>query len=153
MSFLTRRLAVFFLLLAHSAVAHAQGGTILGSVHDADGGVLPGVTVEAVSPASSEQSRLVVTDIAGRYNVGNLQPGTYSVTFRLPGFVTVARENVELNRQGTAVVNAKLAVGIDEKTRRSVSFTTDLTLIPFLECVFHPNGVVGSCRRSFTSGR
>ena len=149
MRHLTGRLAVFFLLLAHSSVAVAQGGTILGSVLDADGGVLPGVTVEAVNSASSEQSRLVVTDLEGRYSVGNLQPGTYLVTFRLPGFVTVAREDIELNPQGSAVVDAELTVGIDGTTWMSVSVSTVETLSVFLDCVFHASGAIGPCQRSF----
>lgn len=55
-------------------------------VRDASGGVLPGVTVEAASPALIERVQTAVTDGAGVYQIINLRPGTYTVTFTLPGF-------------------------------------------------------------------
>ena len=58
-------------------------------VKDATGAVLPGVTVEAASPALIEKVRSVVTDSAGQYKIVNLVPGVYTVTFTLPGFSTV----------------------------------------------------------------
>ena len=53
-------------------------------MRDTSGGVLPGVTVEAASPALIEKFRAAVTDGEGRYNIVNLRPGTYIVTFTLP---------------------------------------------------------------------
>jgi uncharacterized surface anchored protein len=55
-------------------------------VKDTTGAVLPGVTVEAASPALIEKVRVVVTDNSGNYKVVDLRPGTYTVTFTLPGF-------------------------------------------------------------------
>ena len=69
------------------ALAHAQALT--GTVRDASGAVLPGVTVEAASPALLEKVRTAVTDGTGLYRLENLVPGTYTVTFALSGFVTV----------------------------------------------------------------
>ncbi len=66
--------------------------TLAGTVKDKSGAVLPGVTVEAASPALIEKARTAMTDGAGRYRIENLQPGTYSVTFTLAGFSTVKRE-------------------------------------------------------------
>ena len=77
------------------AAAYAQA-TITGVVKDASGGVLPGVTVEAASPALIEKVRSVVTDGTGQYRIVDLRPGTYSVTFTLPGFSTVKRDGIEL---------------------------------------------------------
>ena len=78
---------------------HAQfTGAITGVVRDTSGGVLPGVTVEAASPALIEKVRSVVTDDTGQYRIVDLRPGTYSVTFTLPGFSTVRREGIELDR-------------------------------------------------------
>ena len=68
---------------------HAQGvatGSIAGVVKDASGGVLPGVTVEASSPALIEKARTVVTDETGSYRLIDLRPGPYAVTFSLSGF-------------------------------------------------------------------
>ena len=89
---------------------------IAGVVKDTSGAVLPGVTVEAASPALIEKVRTVVTDGEGRYNIVDLRPGSYSVTFRLPGFNTVKREGITLTAGFTATVNADLQVGALEET-------------------------------------
>jgi hypothetical protein len=91
--------------------AFAQTTGIAGVVKDTTGAVLPGVTVEASSPALIEKSRIVITDGQGQYKVVDLRPGTYVVTFSLSGFNTVRREGVELNAAFTATVNADLRVG------------------------------------------
>jgi outer membrane receptor protein involved in Fe transport len=98
------------------ALASAQTSTIAGTVRDASGGVLPGVTVEVSSPALIEKVRTVVSDAEGRYSVVALRPGTYRVTFALPGFGTVTREGVELTSDFTAVVNVEMKVGTLEET-------------------------------------
>ena len=75
------------LLLPLAAWAQQQAtGTIAGVVKDASGAVMPGVTVEAASPALIEKVRSVVTNDQGQYKIVNLVPGTYSVSFTLPGF-------------------------------------------------------------------
>ncbi len=94
--------------LAQSAIA--------GVVKDSNGGVVPGVTVEASSPALIEGARSVTTDGAGQYRIVDLRPGTYLVTFTLPGFNTVRREGIELPSNFTANVNAELRVGALEET-------------------------------------
>ena len=86
-------------------VAAAQG-TIAGTVKDTSGAVMPGVTVEASSPALIEKTRSVVTDATGQYRIVDLRPGGYAVTFTLPGFATVKREGVELT--GNEIVSANL---------------------------------------------
>ena len=85
-------------------------------VRDTSGAVLPGVTVEAASPALIEKVRSVVTDATGQYRIVNLLPGTYSVTFSLPGFSTVKREGIELTGTFVATVNGDLKVGALEET-------------------------------------
>ena len=94
--------------------ASAQGITssgIAGVVRDSSGAVLPGVSVEAASPALIEKVRSVVTDEQGQYKIIDLRVGTYVVTFSLPGFGTVRREGVELPTSFTATVNAEMTVG------------------------------------------
>ena len=71
-------------------------GVLTGVVKDASGAVLPGVTVEAASPALIEKVRTAVTDGTGLYRIIDLRPGTYSLTFTLPGFNIVKREGIEL---------------------------------------------------------
>ena len=97
------------------AVAYAQA-SIAGVVRDTSGAVLPGVTVEAASPALIEKVRSVVTDGTGQYKVVDLRPGTYSVTFTLPGFNVLKREGIELAGTFTATVNADLPVGAVAET-------------------------------------
>src|SRR5688500_19406887 len=73
------------------SAAWAQA-SLAGTVRDASGAVLPGVTVEAASPALIEKVRTAVTDGTGRYRIEDLRPGVYSVTFTLPVFATTRRE-------------------------------------------------------------
>jgi hypothetical protein len=114
--FRLKTLGVFlgFLVLAPS-LASAQA-SIAGVVRDASGAVLPGVTVEAASPALIEKARTVVTDGSGQYRVENLRPGAYTVSFSLPGFSTVRRQGVELSGTFVATINAEMRVGGLEET-------------------------------------
>ena len=89
---------------------------VSGQVTDNTGGVLPGVTVEAASPALIGGSRLAVSDGQGRYAIIDLEPGLYAVTFRLPGFSTVIREGIDLPANFTATVDVELEVGALEET-------------------------------------
>ena len=100
------------ILLLLPGLASAQSGSgIAGVVKDATGSVLPGVTVEAASPALIEKVRTVVTDGEGLDKIVGLVPGTYSVTFTLTGFTTIKREGIDLTASFTATVNADLRVG------------------------------------------
>lgn len=111
-----RTLGVLVAVLCWASLAGAQTTGIAGLVRDASGAVLPGVTVEAASPALIEKVRTVTSDAQGRYAIVDLRPGVYSVTFTLPGFSTVKREGIELAAQFTATVNADLRVGALEET-------------------------------------
>jgi hypothetical protein len=102
--------------LVPSTAAAQDLASIVGVVQDSTGAVLPGVTVEASSPALIERVRSVVTDSAGRYAIIDLRPGTYVVTFSLSGFNSVRREGIVLQGAFTATVNADLAVGAVEET-------------------------------------
>ena len=97
------------------AVAYGQG-SIAGVVRDGSGGVLPGVTVEAASPALIEKVRLATSDGSGRYQIVSLTPGTYGVTFTLPGFNTVRREGIQIAGTFVASVDIEMNVGAVEET-------------------------------------
>ncbi len=103
------------LLVALPGDASAQS-VIAGVVRDTTGAVLPGVTVEASSPALIEKVRTVTTDEAGQFRIVDLRPGLYAVTFTLAGFGTVRREGIELTTDFTASINAELRLGSLEET-------------------------------------
>ena len=103
---------VFFPLLASAQVL----GTVAGSVKDASGAVLPGVTVEVNSPALIERTRTATTDSTGLYRIVNLPPGTYETTFSLPGFNTVKREQVQVQAGFTVTIDAEMKVGAVQET-------------------------------------
>ena len=104
---------VAVLLLPATAFAQAS---LTGTVRDASGGVLPGVTVEAASPALIEKVRTAVTDGSGQYRIVDLQPGTYALTVTLPGFNTVLREKIELTGNQTLTIPIEMRVGGLEET-------------------------------------
>src|SRR5688500_12123094 len=108
-------LVVLSLLLLLPGVVSAQS-SITGVVRDTSGAVLPGVTVEASSPALIEGVRTVVTDGNGQYRIVDLGPGLYGVRFTLPGFAVVQREGIELTGSFVATVSADLRVGSLDET-------------------------------------
>jgi hypothetical protein len=97
------------------SVAFAQA-TITGIVKDTTGAVLPGVTVEAASPDLIEKVRTATTDADGQYRIIDLRGGTYSVSFSLPGFSTVRRDDIQLAGTFVATINAELRVGALQET-------------------------------------
>ena len=105
------------LLVPRAASAQPSAASaIAGVVRDASGAVLPGVTVEAASPALIEKVRTAVTDGEGRYNIVDLRPGTYAVTFSVAGFSSLRRDGIELPSGFTATVSANLQVGALSET-------------------------------------
>ncbi len=110
--------SVLFTLVLLPSTSRAQtglSGSIAGVVKDSTGSVLPGVTVEATSPALIEKLRTVVSDSQGQYKIVDLRPGVYVVTFSLSGFSNVRREGIELTTGFTAPVNAEL---VSDRSRR-----------------------------------
>jgi hypothetical protein len=124
-SWLHRLLCAAWFTLASASTAFAQSA-IAGVVRDTSGAVLPGVAVEAASPALIEGSRTVATDNAGSYRIENLRPGEYVVTFSLSGFRVVRREGISLPTSFTAQVNAELSLG---QLQESVTVTGESPLV------------------------
>ena len=99
------------LALAPSA-AGAQDAAINGTVIDATGLVLPGVTVEARNQASGDVTT-AFTDGTGSFVIAMLAPGMYEVTFALPGYGTVARD-VEVEAGAMITLDVELEVLLQE---------------------------------------
>ncbi len=112
---LNRILFALMCLVIVPTAAYAQA-SITGVVKDTSGAVLPGVTVEALSPVLIERVRSAVTDGTGQYRIVDLRAGVYTVTFTLTGFSAVKREDIELTGTFTATVNADLKVGTVQET-------------------------------------
>jgi carboxypeptidase family protein len=111
---LNRVMKVFALVLLSAAPASGQSA-IAGLVRDTSGAVLPGVTVEASSPALIVGTRTAVTDGTGQYRIQDLRPGDYTVTFTLTGFRQVKRSGITLPASFTATVNTDMSVGMVEE--------------------------------------
>jgi hypothetical protein len=94
----------------------AAAQSIAGVVRDTSGAVLPGVSVEASSPALIEKVRTSVSDGTGQYRLENLTPGVYKVTYTLPGFATVERDGVQVTSGVTVTINTDLRLGGVEET-------------------------------------
>ena len=112
---LARTLMAFAGAMLLSAAAFAQSG-ITGVVKDTTGAAMPGVTVEASSDVLIEKVKSAVSDGDGNYRIADLRPGTYSVSFTLPGFKTFKRDGLQLQAEFTATINAELSVGSLEET-------------------------------------
>jgi hypothetical protein len=102
-------------ILLLPSLSFAQA-TIAGVIRDASAGVLPGVSVEITSPVLIEKSRTVISDGTGQYRVTDLPPGSYVLTFSLPGFTTVKREGLAVSGSGVITANADLRVGAVAET-------------------------------------
>src|SRR5881396_1251360 len=117
---MTRRMvllafAALIWLAVLSPSAFAQSA-IAGVVRDPSGAVLPGVIVEASSDVLIEKTRSVVTNSQGQYNIVDLRPGVYSLSFTLPGFSVFKRDGIELPTNFTATINADMKVGALEES-------------------------------------
>ena len=108
-------LASVALLPPTPASGQATQASISGVVTDTSNAVLPGVTVAATGPALQRQV-VAVSNEAGEYRLSPLPPGTYTITFELPGFQSVKREGVRLAVGFTATIDQSLSLGSVEET-------------------------------------
>jgi hypothetical protein len=98
------------LFLGGSAVAQTNTGQISGTVRDASGGVLPGVTV-TVTNVNTNNAYTAVTGARGEYVVTNLPVGTYSVRAELQGFRVAEKTGFALTADGRITADFALGVG------------------------------------------
>jgi hypothetical protein len=104
--------SMFVLITAMPAIAQVSAlSSIRGTVSDATGGALPGVTVTLTSPALQVTEIAAVTQVDGSYRFGELPPGIYRLKFELTGFNTLVREELRLTVGFEARVDAPLTIG------------------------------------------
>jgi len=124
---------------AAPAMAQVDQGRLTGTVTDAQGGVLPGVTVTAKSPALIGV-RTTVTEADGKYSMGSLPSGPYELTFELSGFQAFRRPGIILGlgqildvdgqmqvaslQESVTVTGASPVVDM-QSTKVGTDFTTD----------------------------
>jgi len=102
-------LVALLVIVAFPAVAQiTQTGTLNGTVYDQEKQPLPGVTVSISSPALILPSMETVTNERGHWRFPALPPGTYTVTFKLPGFKTLVREGIQVNVGVNTTLDATL---------------------------------------------
>ena len=114
---------ILFLGVAAGAAAQTTGG-IVGRVSDDGGGSLPGVTVEATSPAL-QGTRTAVTDRTGSYRLTLLPPGEYTVSFTLEGFARDSRQGVTVGLDKDATLNSTLRASLSQE----ITVTSDLPVV------------------------
>jgi Carboxypeptidase regulatory-like domain/TonB dependent receptor-like, beta-barrel len=119
------------LLTMGAAVLEAQRltGIIRGTVTDEGGEPLPGVTVEVQSPALIGGIQTALTPASGTFLFPALPPGKYTVTFKMPGFQSVTRENIVVSVGKTATIDVALKPSVleEEVTVISQSPVVDVT--------------------------
>jgi hypothetical protein len=112
-------LAAIVCLTAGPAFAQGGGasstGSISGEVKDNQGGVLPGVTVTATSPAQIGVLT-AVTNEAGIYRFPSVPPGEYKLAFELAGFQNLTRDGIRITLGFNAQVNVQLGVASVQET-------------------------------------
>ena len=112
-----QRVVLLVILSLASAPAFAQQtGTLSGVVRDAQGGVLPGVTVTAASPSLIGGARTAVSGETGAYQFTAVPPGTYDVTYELTGFTALKREGIVIRVAQVTRLDVELSVGALQET-------------------------------------
>ncbi|MDE3153606.1 MAG: TonB-dependent receptor [Acidobacteriota bacterium] len=103
------------LLAAVPAWAQNVSSRLTGTVKDAQGAVLPGVTVTATSPALIG-SQVAVTETNGSYQFPSLPSGTYTLKFELAGFQPFTRQSINLGLGQTLSIDATLQLASLKET-------------------------------------
>ena len=108
------------------AAAQFDRGTISGTIKDAQGGVVPGVTVTVTNTATQQTGTTTVTDGGGFYTFPNLQSGQYDVSAELQGFKKASRTGVQLDAASALRLDFGLETG---SLTEDVTVTSEASLL------------------------
>lgn len=108
-------IALVLVGLAAPAAAQLEMGRLTGTVTDTQAAVLPGVTVTATSPALIG-TQVAVTEADGKFRFPSLPPGRYTLTFEMPSFQTIKRENIVLALGQTLAIDMQLPLATFAET-------------------------------------
>ena len=107
---------VLFITLAIPAVqAQSTFATILGTVRDSSGALMPGCVI-TVENAGTAFRRSTIADESASYTFPNLEPGTYKVTMMAPGFQVAEYTNIQLLARQTVRIDGQMAVATQSET-------------------------------------
>src|SRR5436190_1801557 len=115
------------LVLSLSALSQSTSATVGGTVQDASGAFIPGVTVTATNNGTGIVTT-VISNEAGAYQFASLQPGVYEIKAELPGFQTASAKNFQLGGAQQARLNFTLQVGAVTGTTVDVNVAADTLL-------------------------
>ncbi|RPJ78256.1 MAG: TonB-dependent receptor, partial [Acidobacteria bacterium] len=118
-------IVIGFVLLAAPVAGQTTTASVIGTVTDAQKGVLPGATVTALNVENGAQAT-GVTDATGAYRIPALRPGLYDVNVEMQGFASRSRKGIQLFVGTEAKIDFELGLaGVEE----SVTVTGEAPLI------------------------
>src|SRR5258708_5279814 len=130
----TRRHAIHYMwfftclslmLICHDAPAQVLYGSIVGTVTDSSGSVVPGALVMATQTQTNEM-RSATTNDSGVYTLSTVPAGTYTIRISKPGFGEYKATNIVLTINATARVDASLTIGAQTQTVTVSAETAEL---------------------------
>jgi len=102
-------------LCATATQAQSTFGTILGTVRDASGALIPGCIL-VIENVGTSVSRSGIADETGSYTFPNLEPGSYRLTMEMPGFQIAEYTNIQLLARQTIRIDGQMSVATQTET-------------------------------------
>src|SRR3989441_5472998 len=121
------RAVLVFSALSLNAFSQSTNATVGGTVQDAMGAFIPGVTITATNTATGIVTT-VISNEAGAYQFASLQPGTYDIKADLAGFQPEVAKGFQLGGAQQARLNFTLQVGAAAGTTVEVAVAADTLL-------------------------
>src|SRR5579859_6476995 len=108
-------LAALLMILGVSANAQFDNGSLVGTIHDATGAVIPGAAVTVTSSATGSISK-TTSNASGDYEVPSLRVGTYTIAASAAGYADAIAKNIAISVGGRERIDLTLSVGSTQTT-------------------------------------